>query len=79
MEKRQIKMQDGRYLIFYVFADAPTSSTPSLRSYPPAQGVWKLKYLVGSETGAGLFINDTLAKEKAAELRGHISGVVWGD
>jgi hypothetical protein len=23
MEKRQIKMQDGRYLIFYTFADAP--------------------------------------------------------
>jgi hypothetical protein len=24
MEKRQIRMQDGRYLIFYTFADVPT-------------------------------------------------------
>jgi hypothetical protein len=23
MEKRQIRMQDGRYLIFYTFADMP--------------------------------------------------------
>ncbi|HUQ34084.1 MAG TPA: hypothetical protein VM095_18325 [Pyrinomonadaceae bacterium] len=23
MEKRQIRMQDGRYLIFYTFTDAP--------------------------------------------------------
>ena len=26
MEKRQIKMQDGRYLVFYTFADAPPPS-----------------------------------------------------
>ena len=24
MEKRQIKMEDGRYLIFYTFTDKPT-------------------------------------------------------
>lgn len=29
----------------------------------------KLKYLAGSETGAGSFINDTLPEEKAEELR----------
>lgn len=29
----------------------------------------KLKYLAGSETGAGTFINDTLPEEKAEELR----------
>jgi UDPglucose--hexose-1-phosphate uridylyltransferase len=46
--------------------------------YPPLRTATKLKYLAGSETGAGLFINDTLAEEKAAELRGHISRVVWG-
>jgi UDPglucose--hexose-1-phosphate uridylyltransferase len=29
----------------------------------------KLKFLAGSEAGGGLFINDTLPEEKAAELR----------
>jgi len=37
--------------------------------YPPLRTATKLKYLAGSETGAGMFINDTLAEEKAAELR----------
>jgi UDPglucose--hexose-1-phosphate uridylyltransferase len=44
--------------------------------YPPLRTATKLKYLAGSETGAGLFINDTLAEEKAAELRTHIEPVV---
>lgn len=38
--------------------------------YPPYRTANKLKYLAGSEAGAGAFINDTLAEEKAAELRG---------
>lgn len=46
--------------------------------YPPLRTATKLKYLAGSETGAGLFINDTLAEEKAAELRRHVTPVVWG-
>lgn len=37
--------------------------------YPPHRTPEKLKYLAGSESGAGAFINDTLAEEKAAELR----------
>jgi len=37
--------------------------------YPPMRSEDKLKYLAGSEIGAGMFINDTLAEEKAAELR----------
>lgn len=37
--------------------------------YPPYWTSEKLKYLAGSEAGAGGFINDTLAEEKAAELR----------
>jgi UDPglucose--hexose-1-phosphate uridylyltransferase len=37
--------------------------------YPPLRTATRLKYLAGSETGAGMFINDTLAEEKAAELR----------
>lgn len=45
--------------------------------YPPLRTATKLKYLAGSETGAGMFINDTLAEEKAAELRSHVSPVVW--
>jgi UDPglucose--hexose-1-phosphate uridylyltransferase len=45
--------------------------------YPPLRSANRLKYLAGSETGAGLFINDTLAEEKAAELRGHVEFPVW--
>jgi len=41
--------------------------------YPPMRTATKLKFLAGSESGAGMFINDTLAEEKAAELRGHIT------
>jgi UDPglucose--hexose-1-phosphate uridylyltransferase len=37
--------------------------------YPPHRTRDKLKYLAGCESGAGTFINDTLAEEKAAELR----------
>ena len=37
--------------------------------YPPHRSAEKLKYPAGCETGAGNFINDTLAEEKAAELR----------
>ena len=37
--------------------------------YPPLRTEEKLKFLAGSESGAGVFINDTLAEEKAAELR----------
>ena len=45
--------------------------------YPPLRTAHKLKYLAGSETGAGMFINDTLAEEKAAELRALVTPVVW--
>ena len=37
--------------------------------YPPMRTATKLKYLASVESGAGTFINDTLAEEKAAELR----------
>ncbi len=46
--------------------------------YPPLRAANRLKYLAGSETGAGMFINDTLAEEKAAELRSHLTSIVWG-
>jgi UDPglucose--hexose-1-phosphate uridylyltransferase len=37
--------------------------------YPPHRSATKLKYLAGSEAGAGAFINDTLPEESAARLR----------
>jgi UDPglucose--hexose-1-phosphate uridylyltransferase len=37
----------------------------------------KLKYLAGSETGAGMFINDSLPESKAGELRAQVRPVVW--
>ncbi|HMS54740.1 MAG TPA: galactose-1-phosphate uridylyltransferase [Fimbriimonadaceae bacterium] len=37
--------------------------------YPPYRTADKLKYLAGSEAGAGAFINDTLPEESAARLR----------
>ena len=37
--------------------------------YPPLRTNDKLKYLAGSEAGAGTFINDTIPEEKAKELR----------
>ncbi len=37
--------------------------------YPPNRTESKLKYLAGSEAGAGAFINDTLPEETAARLR----------
>jgi UDPglucose--hexose-1-phosphate uridylyltransferase len=45
--------------------------------YPPLRAANRLKYLAGSETGAGMFINDTLPEEKAAELRGHVTPFAW--
>jgi UDPglucose--hexose-1-phosphate uridylyltransferase len=37
--------------------------------YPPHRTATKLKYLAGSEAGAGAFINDTLPEDTAAVLR----------
>jgi UDPglucose--hexose-1-phosphate uridylyltransferase len=45
--------------------------------YPPMRSATKLKYLAGSEAGAGMFINDTLPEEKAAELRKLVRPVEW--
>ena len=60
---------DGENYDFYHF---------HIEFYPPLRTATKLKYLAGSETGAGMFINDTLAEEKAAELRKLVEPVVWG-
>lgn len=45
--------------------------------YPPMRSANRLKYLAGSEAGAGMFINDTLAEDKAAQLRDLIEPVRW--
>jgi UDPglucose--hexose-1-phosphate uridylyltransferase len=37
--------------------------------YPPHRSKEKLKYLASVETGGGSFLNDSLAEEKAEELR----------
>jgi UDPglucose--hexose-1-phosphate uridylyltransferase len=37
--------------------------------YPPLRTPEKLKYLAGSEQGAGTFISDVLPEESAVELR----------
>ncbi|MCA1594992.1 MAG: galactose-1-phosphate uridylyltransferase, partial [Chloroflexi bacterium] len=58
-----------------VLHQSPTDGEPHdefhfhIEFYPPYRTPEKLKYLAGVESGAGTFINDTLAEEKAAELR----------
>jgi UDPglucose--hexose-1-phosphate uridylyltransferase len=37
--------------------------------YPPLRTAEKLKYLAGSEQGAGTFVSDTLPEESALALR----------
>jgi UDPglucose--hexose-1-phosphate uridylyltransferase len=61
----------------YVMAvhQAPTRTTPPtgahlhVEFYPPLRSADKLKYLAGSEQGAGTFIADTLPEESAVTLR----------
>jgi len=54
------KPTDGKEHDYYHF---------HIEFYPPYRTAEKLKYLAGSESGAGVFINDTLPEEKAEELR----------
>jgi UDPglucose--hexose-1-phosphate uridylyltransferase len=61
-----------------VVHQAPTSAPPGspackghlhIEFHPPLRTAEKLKFLAGSEQGAGTFISDTLPEESAAELR----------
>ena len=62
-----------------VVHQAPTPTDPAspadtrghlhVEFYPPLRTAEKLKYLAGSEQGAGTFISDTLPEESAAALR----------
>jgi len=44
--------------------------------YPPYRRPGRLKYLAAAEVGVGTFLNDTLAEEKAAEMRGAVARVL---
>jgi UDPglucose--hexose-1-phosphate uridylyltransferase len=58
-----------------VFHQAPTDDAAHpeahlhLELYPPYRTPTRLKYLAGTELGAGMFTNDSLPEAKAAELR----------
>ncbi len=58
-----------------VFHQAPTDGKPHpeahlhLEFYPPYRTPDKLKYLAGTELGAGMFASDVLPEAKAAELQ----------
>jgi UDPglucose--hexose-1-phosphate uridylyltransferase len=49
--------------------DAADAYHLHLEFYPPNRDADRLKYLAGSEAGAGAFINDTVPEETAARLR----------
>lgn len=59
---------DGKNYDYYHF---------HIEFYPPMRTAEKLKYLAGSEAGAGVFINDTLPEIKAEELRKLVGPVEW--
>jgi UDPglucose--hexose-1-phosphate uridylyltransferase len=52
-----------------VAADTDAHGHLHVEFYPPLRTADKLKYLAGSEQGAGTFISDTLPEESAAKLR----------
>jgi UDPglucose--hexose-1-phosphate uridylyltransferase len=61
-----------------VVHQAPTTADAAdghvhVEFYPPLRTADKLKYLAGSEQGAGTFISDTVPEESAALLRDAIA------
>ncbi|HTR89664.1 MAG TPA: galactose-1-phosphate uridylyltransferase [Solirubrobacteraceae bacterium] len=57
----------------------PPSGHLHVEFYPPLRTAHKLKYLAGSEQGAGTFIADTLPEESAEQLRAAISRASTGE
>jgi UDPglucose--hexose-1-phosphate uridylyltransferase len=53
-------------------AEAGAGAHLHVEFYPVLRDQAKPKYLAGSESGAGVFINDTLAEESAERLRAHL-------
>jgi UDPglucose--hexose-1-phosphate uridylyltransferase len=72
------RLFDRPFPYVMVVHQAPTGAVPAgleasghvhLEFYPPLRTADKLKYLAGSEQGAGTFIADTVPEESAAVLR----------
>ncbi|MEP0767500.1 MAG: galactose-1-phosphate uridylyltransferase [Fimbriimonadia bacterium] len=82
MARRYDKLWGFSLPYMMVFHQQPTDGgdhghyTMHVEFYPPYRTPDKLKFLAGSESGAGAFINDTMAEEKAAELRSADPGPV---
>jgi UDPglucose--hexose-1-phosphate uridylyltransferase len=57
------------YMMAMHQASAQAGAHLHVEFYPILRDRGRLKYLAGSETGAGVFINDTLAEESADRLR----------
>jgi UDPglucose--hexose-1-phosphate uridylyltransferase len=66
---------DKAFPYLLILYQAPTDqkdhpeSHVHIEIFPPLRSRDRLKYLAGTELGAGFYINDTLPEEKAAELR----------
>jgi len=69
------RLWDKPFPYVMVFHQAPTDGEPHpeahlhVEFYPAYRMRGRLKYLAGSELGAGVFTADTLPEDKAAELR----------
>jgi UDPglucose--hexose-1-phosphate uridylyltransferase len=69
------QMWDKPFPYLMVLYQAPTNGKPHpeahahFQIFPPYRTRDKLKFLAGTELGAGFFINDSWPEEKAAELR----------
>ncbi len=69
------KMWNRPFPYLMTFYQAPTDGLPNadchahIQIYPAFRAKDKLKYLAGTELGAGIFVNDSFPEEKAAELR----------
>jgi UDPglucose--hexose-1-phosphate uridylyltransferase len=69
------RLWDKPFPYVMVFHQAPTDGRPHpeahlhVEFYPAYRMRGRLKYLAGSELGAGVFTADTLPEDKAAELR----------
>ncbi|RYZ82905.1 MAG: galactose-1-phosphate uridylyltransferase, partial [Proteobacteria bacterium] len=69
------KMWDKPFPYLMAIYQAPTDGKPHpefhmhIQIYPALRTKEKLKFLAGTELGAGIFINDSLPEDKASELR----------
>ena len=64
MHRISLIKPDGRSMQLY-----SRSGIKAKQINPPMRSKEKLKFLAGTELGAGVFVNDSLPEEKAAELK----------